>query len=461
MVCTCVPESSTCSNLSLSRVGGEDVCTYPTQIFPQTHVPNVNLSSDQNVARTTKNTNHYVDMLKTMRQAFACAAFVLVCFVGHCTSTPSTRKLISGEASEVQPDEHRNVVKLNLHFSGPEDGAESTCTGTLISPGAILTAAHCLHEQGYRLTDAYVVFPGNSEKFYISNLNIHPEYTGPPHMHNDIAVLGLKKCMMDTVPVTLSQSGDLTCKAGEAVGYGYTNYHGEFYGPTHKRTGKESATEVARKTTLRLHSAKTCDEIHNHLYRQALASNNQDLVHDLSNSHLSMIERILLELVVYGSSRSYPGMSKSVYLTLRDQLINYQSSEFCTTVTTESFQQINSGDSGGPIFVDGEQVGVVSGAREISRGFKGKYGKVSSHLDWINRAVQKLADMAGLGCGAFNTQPTPKRKLSLRRMPRRKLNFAKRLQQDLLQLTKGKVWSIIDLMYKKDQCPLRQEIQAN
>ena len=82
---------------------------------------------------------------------------------------------------------------------------------------------------------------------------------------------------MDTVPVTLSQSGDLTCKEGEAVGYGMTSDTGEFYGPTHKRTGKDSATQAARKTTLRLHSAKTCDEIHNHLYRQALASNNQDL----------------------------------------------------------------------------------------------------------------------------------------------------------------------------------------
>jgi len=246
------------------------------------------------------------------------------------------------------------------------------------------------------------------------------------------------------------------------LGCGRTSYNGEFYGPTHKRTGKDSSTQVARKTTLRLHSAKTCDEIHNHLYRQALASNNQDLVHDLSNSHLSRSERLLLELVVYGSSRSSnPGLSKSEYLTLLDQHINFQSSEFCTTTTTESFQQSNSGDSGGPIFVDGEQVGVLSGNMPISAGFKGKFGKVSAHLDWIDRAVQKLADMARLGCGAFKTQPTPKRKLSLRRMPRRKLNLVKRLQQDFLQLTKGKVWSIIDLMYKKDQCPLRQEIQAN
>jgi len=278
---------------------------------------------------------------------------------------------------------------------------------------------------------------------------MHPWYTEGiqvSSLHDDIGVMGLEKCIIDTVPVTLSQSDDLTCEAGEMVGYGQTKDQGDFYGPSHKRTGTNGATTIARKTMLRIHSGKTCDQIHNHIYQQMYASTNHDEVD-------FFMKNVHPEMYVDGLSGVERERLKSDMLRRIDQMINYFSNDFCATPTTESFQMIDEGDSGGPIFVNGKQVGVASSLLLISRGYLGKYGMVSSHLGWIKRTVSTLND-----CG--ESLPTPKRRLSLPRMPRRKLITTKRIQQDLLQLTKGKVWSIIDLMYEKDQCPVREAARA-
>jgi len=407
-----------------------------------------------------------------MRHSFARAALVLLCFAGHCTATPSARKLISGEASRVEPGEYPNVVKIILNF-GEQNGGRvqrNFCTGTLISPGAILTAAHCMEQPGGVLLykdilgeneqhlASYVVFPGKTEKIYIQNWWLHPWYTSGMldiSFHDDIAVLGLYKCIKDTVPVTLSQSDNLACKAGETVGYGATNGAGEFYDPTHKQTGILE-TKIARKTTLRIHSAKTCDQIHNHFFQQAFKSNNQDLINEVMKMHGPELYRHYRDFYGDDMSGLERGRMNSAMLRRIDQQINYLSSDFCVTPTTDSFQQNRNGDSGAPIFVDGKQVGVFSSYLYISRGILAKYGMVSSHLGWIKGVVQKLND-----CGVPKTLSVLKRRLSFpMMMPRRKLVTTKQYHKDLLQLTKAKAWSIIDLMYEKDQCPLREAAQA-
>jgi secreted trypsin-like serine protease len=93
------------------------------------------------------------------------------------------------------------VVRLSILTS---EGAVGTCTGTVISPRAVLTAAHCFAFD--RVSSVRVVVTTNGVKRSIasSSLSLHPEFRVSPEgvFFNDVAVVRVAEAL-PVVPVDL------------------------------------------------------------------------------------------------------------------------------------------------------------------------------------------------------------------------------------------------------------------
>lgn len=63
------------------------------------------------------------------------------------------------------------VVKLNMRRAGASLGS---CTGTLITSRAVLTAAHCLDDNPEEIR----VWPGEGPEFTATSFSVHPQFSG-------------------------------------------------------------------------------------------------------------------------------------------------------------------------------------------------------------------------------------------------------------------------------------------
>jgi hypothetical protein len=129
------------------------------------------------------------------------------------------------------------IMDYGVFTSGPNEGlaARFICSGTNMPGGYILTAAHCVRpragvSQASPTTSVFfnnsgldqrVPFNPASTEILVSQINIHPGYTGQVIDHNDIAILKLSEAAPEWAGVhKVSMLNDLRGVEFNVAGYG-------------------------------------------------------------------------------------------------------------------------------------------------------------------------------------------------------------------------------------------------
>lgn len=113
--------------------------------------------------------------------------------------------------------EYPAVAGLGIAFS---DGAVGYCTGTLIAPDIVLTAAHCL--EGDVDTAEAIFFPDATSYVVHAGLRYirHSEYVDDVAAFADIALIRLTEPVTSVTPMPYATSKPRTRARGTIVGYG-------------------------------------------------------------------------------------------------------------------------------------------------------------------------------------------------------------------------------------------------
>jgi secreted trypsin-like serine protease len=150
--------------------------------------------------------------------------------------------------------DHPSVGALIDDHAYP-DGTRSYCTGTLISPTVLVTAAHCGRAKQKTALVTFSTQYHVGDAIYVGTYIADPGYTSASDLH-DIAVVVFKTAIPNIRPARLPAAGQLDRLAADGslarstftpVGYGTE-------APTHGRTGATyHYSDTRRRTSISFH----------------------------------------------------------------------------------------------------------------------------------------------------------------------------------------------------------------
>jgi V8-like Glu-specific endopeptidase len=123
---------------------------------------------------------------------------------------------------KVDGNRHPNVAGL-VNATQYSDGTWLYCSGTLISPTVVLTAAHC-DDDGARTRVTFDQAYQAGDTVYKGTFQSDPAYNQTQSDPHDIAVVVLDKAVSGITPAKLPKAGSLSGLSGDqqftSVGYG-------------------------------------------------------------------------------------------------------------------------------------------------------------------------------------------------------------------------------------------------
>lgn len=168
---------------------------------------------------------------RALTAAVICCAFAGLSLSAAEAAPTAQESIVGGEAGSI-------VDLPSLAFIEAADPRGSTfdCTGTVIAPRLILTAAHCaenLEAGGFTPASDYLVATGaddlrqvdRRDALRVESTHVYPEFD-PGNLHGDAAILVLASPTSAT-PIPLATSADIGLYAGGATvrlaGWGLTD----------------------------------------------------------------------------------------------------------------------------------------------------------------------------------------------------------------------------------------------
>lgn len=124
-----------------------------------------------------------------------------------------------------------------------------TCTGTLVGPRSVLTAAHCLAS----IPAKHATFAIGGRDYRVSSRKIHPDYTG---RGVDLAVMTLSRRVAAITPSPIARRSPGLFGRVTLVGFGLTSENGSGLGT--KRKGDNRVAWVSPTKLLFVYGTTIC-----------------------------------------------------------------------------------------------------------------------------------------------------------------------------------------------------------
>ncbi|PVU99938.1 hypothetical protein BB559_000276, partial [Furculomyces boomerangus] len=157
----------------------------------------------------------------------------------NASTTETTHKSLLTKRDIVVPNiiggTYSNFVNVeSIAYYGIDGETDYRCTGTLIAPNVVITAAHCIYEtqsidplswDKIRIGVGSVEpLPQNINSYKVDKIEINPDFSHTPPYRNDLALIFLKECVPPSIatPIDLAMP-DLNDSEYIVAGFGQTS----------------------------------------------------------------------------------------------------------------------------------------------------------------------------------------------------------------------------------------------